>query len=144
MQVQEIMSRDPACCGRADTVRDAAQIMADQSVGSVPVLNDSGEPVGIVTDRDICCSAVAQGKGVDTPVSEVMSTDVLTTTPDEEVSSCCDKMEERQVRRAIVTDENGKCCGIVAQADVARSASDRETADLVQQISKPERKSGCC
>jgi CBS domain-containing protein len=53
-------------------------------------------------------------------------------------------MEERQVRRAIVTDENGKCCGIVAQADVARGASDQETADLVQEISKPERKSGCC
>ena len=144
MQVQEIMSRNPACCGRADTIRDAAQIMAEKSVGSVPVVNDMGEPVGIVTDRDICCSAVAQGKGVDTPVSEIMSTDVLTTTTDEEVSSCCDKMEERQVRRAIVTDENGKCCGIVAQADVARSASDRETADLVQQMSKPEPKSGCC
>ena len=144
MQVQEIMSRNPACCGRADTIRDAAHIMAEKSVGSVPVVNDMGEPVGIVTDRDICCGAVAQGKGVDTPVSEVMSTDVLTTTPDEDVAACCDKMEERQVRRAIVTDENGKCCGIVAQADVARGASDQETADLVQEISKPERKSGCC
>ncbi|WP_336056865.1 CBS domain-containing protein [Nitratireductor sp. CH_MIT9313-5] len=144
MQVQEIMSRDPACCGRTDTIRDAAKIMAEKSVGSLPVLNESGEPVGIVTDRDICCGAVAEGKGSDTPVSEVMSTDVLTTTPEEDVSACCDKMEERQVRRAVVTDENGKCCGMVAQADVARGASGQETADLVQEISKPERKSGCC
>ena len=144
MQVQEIMSRDPACCGSADTIRDAAKIMAEKSVGSLPVLNESGEPVGIVTDRDICCGAVAEGKGSDTPVSEVMSTDVLTTTPEEDVSACCDKMEKRQVRRAIVTDENGKCCGMVAQADVARGAGGQETADLVQEISKPERKSGCC
>ena len=144
MQVQEIMSRAPACCGSADTIRDAAKIMAEKSVSSLPVLNESGEPVGIVTDRDISCGAVAEGKGSDTPVSEAISTDVLTTTPEEDVSACCDKMEERQVRRAIVTDENGKCCGMVAQADVARGAGGQETADLVQEISKPERKSGCC
>jgi CBS domain-containing protein len=144
MQVQEIMTPDPACCGGTDTIRDAAKIMAENSVGSVPVLNDAGEPVGIVTDRDICCGAVAEGKGSDTPVSEVMSTDVLTTTQDEDVSSCCDKMEERQVRRAVVTDETGKCCGMVAQADIAWDADSRETAELVQEISQPERKSGCC
>ncbi len=57
MQVQEIMTRDPACCGPNSTIQDAARIMADKSVGSVPVLNDAGEPVGIVTDRDICCGA---------------------------------------------------------------------------------------
>lgn len=144
MQVQEIMTRDPACCGQTDTIRDAAKIMAEKSVGSVPVLNDAGEPVGIITDRDICCGAVAEGKGSDTPVSEVMSTDVLTTTPDEDVSSCCAKREERQVRRAVVTDETGKCCGMVAQADIAREGDSGETAELVQEISQPERKSGCC
>lgn len=144
MQVQEIMTRDPACCSPNDTIRDAAKIMAEKSVGSVPVLNDAGEPVGIVTDRDICCGAVAEGKGSDIPVTEVMSTEVLTTTADEDVSSCCDRMEERQVRRAVVTDETGKCCGMVAQADIARDAGSHETAELIQEISQPERKSGCC
>ena len=144
MQVQEIMTRDPACCSPDDTIRDAAKIMADKSVGSVPVLNDAGELIGIVTDRDICCGAVAEGGDSDTRVSEVMSTDVLTTTPDEDVSSCCEKMEERQVRRAVVTDKTGKCCGMVAQADIARDASGEETAELVQEISEPERKSNCC
>ena len=73
-----------------------------------------------------------------------MFTDLLTTTPDEDVSSCCDKMEERQVRRAIVTDKTGKCCGMIAQADIARDADGEETAELVQEISKSDRKSGCC
>ncbi|PHR20357.1 MULTISPECIES: CBS domain-containing protein [unclassified Hoeflea] len=144
MQVQEIMTRDPACCGPNSTIQDAARIMADKSVGSVPVLNDAGEPVGIVTDRDICCGAVAEGRTNETPVSEVMSTDLLTTTSDEDVSSCCDKMEERQVRRAVVTDNTGKCCGMIAQADIARDADGEETAELVQEISKSDRKSGCC
>ncbi|EYD71468.1 Inosine-5-monophosphate dehydrogenase [Limimaricola hongkongensis DSM 17492] len=118
--------------------------MAEQSIGALPVLNDAGEPVGVVTDRDICCGAVAEGKSGETAVSDVMSSDVLTTSAEEEVSSCCDKMEERQVRRAVVTDEAGKCCGMVAQADVAREAQGTETADLVQKVSQPEGRSGCC
>ncbi|WP_017927554.1 CBS domain-containing protein [Limimaricola hongkongensis] len=144
MQVQDIMTSNPTCCGRDTTIQEAAKLMAEQSIGALPVLNDAGEPVGVVTDRDICCGAVAEGKSGETAVSDVMSSDVLTTSAEEEVSSCCDKMEERQVRRAVVTDEAGKCCGMVAQADVAREAQGTETADLVQKVSQPEGRSGCC
>jgi len=143
MQVQEIMTSNPTCCGPDASVQDAAKLMNDKSVGSIPVVNDAGEPVGIVTDRDICCGAVAQGKGADTRVSDVMSKDVLTAKPDEDVESCCNKMEEKQVRRAVVTDDAGKCCGIVAQADVAREAGGKETAELVQEISRAK-KGSCC
>ncbi|KZY00138.1 MAG: CBS domain-containing protein [Sulfitobacter sp.] len=144
MQVQEIMTSNPTCCGPDASVQEAAKLMKDNSVGSIPVVNDAGEPVGIVTDRDICCGAVAQGKGTDTCVSDVMSKDVLTAAPDEDVESCCNKMEEKQVRRTVVTDDAGKCCGIVAQADVAREADGKETAELVQEVSRPEKRSGCC
>jgi len=144
MQVQEIMTSNPTCCGPDASVQEAAKLMDDKSVGSIPVVNDAGEPVGIVTDRDICCGAVAQGKGADTRVSDVMSKDVLTASPDEDVESCCNKMEEKQVRRAVVTDDTGKCCGIVAQADVAREADGKETAELVQKVSRAEKRSGCC
>ena len=144
MQVQEIMTSNPTCCGPDASVQEAAKLMDDKSVGSIPVVNDAGEPVGIVTDRDICCGAVAQGKGTDTRVSDVMSKDVLTAAPDEDVESCCNKMEEKQVRRTVVTDDAGKCCGIVAQADVAREADGKETAELVQEVSRAEKRSGCC
>lgn len=138
------MTSNPTCCGPDASVQEAAKLMDDKSVGSIPVVNDAGEPVGIVTDRDICCGAVAQGKGTDTRVSEVMSKDVLTASPDEDVESCCNKMEEKQVRRAVVTDDTGKCCGIVAQADVAQEADGKETAELVQKVSRAEKRSGCC
>ncbi|MGR3197634.1 MAG: CBS domain-containing protein [Limimaricola soesokkakensis] len=144
MQVQDIMTGNPTCCGGNTTIQDAAKLMAEQSIGALPVVNDAGEPIGVVTDRDICCGAVAEGKSGETAVSDVMSTDVLTTTANEEVSSCCNKMEERQVRRAVVIDGEGKCCGMVAQADVAREAEGAETADLVQKVSEPESRSGCC
>ncbi|MEQ5825755.1 CBS domain-containing protein [Sulfitobacter sp. NFXS29] len=144
MQVQDIMTSNPTCCDPDTSIQEAAALMAEKSVGSIPVLNDAGEPVGIVTDRDICCGAVAQGKTVETPVSEIMSNDLLTVSADDDVESCCNKMEEKQVRRSVVTDESGKCCGVVAQADVAREASGAETAELVEEVSQPKEKSGCC
>lgn len=144
MQVQDIMTSDPTCCGANTTIHEAAKLMAEQSIGALPVVDDSGEPVGVVTDRDICCGAVAEGKPGETAVSEIMSTSVMTTSATEEISSCCNKMEEHQVRRAVVTDEEGKCCGVVAQADVAREAQGAETADLVQKISQPDGRFGCC
>jgi CBS domain-containing protein len=144
MQVQEIMTSNPTCCGPDASVQEAAKLMDDKSVGSIPVVNDAGAPIGIVTDRDICCGAVAQGKDADTRVSDVMSKDVLTAAPEDDVEDCCNKMEEKQVRRAVVTDTAGKCCGIVAQADVAREAGGNETAELVQKVSRAEKRSGCC
>ncbi|WP_269398889.1 CBS domain-containing protein, partial [Limimaricola sp. G21655-S1] len=55
MQVQDIMTSDPVCCGGNTTIQEAAKLMAEHSIGALPVLNDAGEPMGIVTDRDICC-----------------------------------------------------------------------------------------
>ena len=133
MQVHEIMTSNPTCCSTDTTIQEAAKLMDEKSVGAIPVINDAGEPVGIIT-----------GKAADTPVSDVMSDDLLTVSPDEDVKSCCSKMEEKQVRRSVVTDESGKCCGIVAQADVAREADGAETAELVQEVSQPEKSSGCC
>lgn len=144
MQVQDIMTSNPTCCGPEDSIQDVAKAMTENSIGAIPVINDDGQPVGIVTDRDICCRAVAEGKGADTKVSDVMSEDVVTTSPDEDLDSCCNKMEETQIRRAVVTDGEGKCCGMVAQADIAQEADGSETAELVQEVSKASGRSGCC
>ena len=144
MQVQDIMTSKPTCCGPEDSIQDVAKAMTENSIGAIPVIDDEGRPVGIVTDRDICCRAVAEGKGADTKVSDVMSEDVVTTSPDEDLDSCCNRMEKTQIRRAVVTDSEGKCCGMVAQADIARRADGSETAELVQEISKPSGRSGCC
>lgn len=133
MPVQEVMTSNPTCCDPDTPVQEAAKLTDNKAVGSIPVVNDASEPVGIVTDRDICCDAVAQGKAADTRVSDVMSKDVLTASPNEDVDSFCNKMGEKQVRHAVVTDETGKCCRIVARAEVAREAG-KETAELVQRF----------
>ena len=147
MQVRDIMTDNPACCAPDDTVKDAARLMVENDCGEIPVVDASGAPLGVVTDRDIACRCVAEGKSLDTPVREVMSAPAVTVTPETSVDDCCTTMEENQIRRVPVVDEGGKCCGMVSQADIARSADEEETSELVHSVSEPSRepsRAGCC
>ena len=74
MQVREIMSENPACCGSDASVQDAARLMVEHDCGEIPVVDSQRRPVGVVTDRDIACRRGAEGKDPKTPVREVMST----------------------------------------------------------------------
>lgn len=147
MQVREILTENPACCAPDASIRDAARLMVENDCGEIPVTDESGKPVGVVTDRDIACRAVAQGKSLDTPVGEVMSSPVVTVSPETDVDDCCATMEENQIRRVPVVDESGGCCGIVAQADIARNGSESEAAEVVRDVSQPSSEPsrvGCC
>ena len=138
MQVRDIMTENPACCAPETSLEDVARMMADQDCGEIPVLDERGRPLGVVTDRDITCRAVAQGRDpASTAARDIMSGSVITTTPDASLEHALAQMEERQIRRMPVVDENGVCCGIVAQADIARTAPGHETAELVRDVSQP-------
>jgi CBS domain-containing protein len=113
-------------------------MMAEHDCGEIPVLDESGRPEGVVTDRDIACRAVAQGKDPkNTGARDVMSSPVITTTPDESLEDCCAQMEENQIRRMPVVDDSGACCGMVAQADIVKAASEDEIAELLRDVSQP-------
>ncbi|WP_447953495.1 CBS domain-containing protein [Sphingopyxis chilensis] len=147
MEARNLMTADPACCSPSDTVKDAAGLMVDNDCGEIPVVDESGGLVGVVTDRDIACRCVAKGKSADTPVEEVMSSSLVTVTPDTSIEECCKKMEDNQVRRLPVVDDEGKCCGIVSQADIALHADKKETGDLVREVSESTEEPaavGCC
>lgn len=76
--------------------------------------------------------------GVEKPVpSECMTSPAITIVEDTRVHDCVQLLEPSQIRRVIVVDDGGACCGIVSQADIARHTSKRETGDLVREISKP-------
>lgn len=137
MQVSDIMTKEPACCSPTTSIKDAAKLMVDRNCGEVPVLDERGCPVGVVTDRDIACRGVAAGMPSDTPVSRVMSISVVTVTPETSVTDCCNKLEENQIRRAPVINNDGACCGMISQADIALHAKESEIAQVVREISKP-------
>jgi CBS domain-containing protein len=137
--VEEIMTKDPACCTAETNLREVARLMVENDCGCIPIVEseESKKPIGMITDRDITVRAVAEGKNpLDLTAADVMTGQVVTVTPDTSVEDCCNKMEDKQIRRIAVVDENGVCCGIVAQADVAINADQRKTAEVVQEVSK--------
>jgi CBS domain-containing protein len=141
MRVKEIMTRSPFCCTGANSVQSAAQMMKDKDVGCLPVLT-SQEPQrlqGVVTDRDLCCAMLA-GNGKDpseTRIEDVMTPNPATCRPDDTVEACALTMQQQQVRRIPVVDDQGRCVGIVAQADLALHADPKQVYRTLAEISKP-------
>ncbi|MEW6352869.1 MAG: CBS domain-containing protein [Pseudomonadota bacterium] len=140
MNVADVMSRDPACCTPDTSLQDVARMMVENDCGAIPVVNSMQDmkPVGMITDRDITVRAVAQGKNpLGMTAGECMSQPPITIGEQESLDDCEELMKEHQIRRVIVLDKQGRCCGIVTQANLARKASDEEIAGVVREISQP-------
>jgi CBS domain-containing protein len=141
MKVREIMSRDPVCCTAETNLQEVARMMLDRDCGEIPVVDgvNTRRPLGVVTDRDIVCRAVARGATPSAMVArDVMTTPVVTVTPETSIEECCRLLEERQVRRAPVIDGSGSCCGMVALADIANHASDNVSVGVLKTVSQPQ------
>ena len=139
MKVWEIMTTDPYCCTSSDTVESAAWIMREKDVGSLPIVRDqhSRRLQGIVTDRDLCCAMLVDGKHPKTTlVGEVMTPHPVTCEPGDDLEICVRIMQEHQVRRVPVVDHEGCCIGVVAQADLALRAKPQHVYETVAEISK--------
>ncbi len=141
MRVRDIMTSDPAWCTPESTAREAATLMREHDCGSIPVVQSKEKRnlVGTVTDRDLAIRGLAEGKGPEARVRELMTSSPVTCGPDDEVETVREVMVARLVRRVPVV-EGGALVGIVAQADIAReegAASDQEVGRIVEAISEP-------
>ena len=138
---RDIMTKNPLTCIATDTADTAARLMRDNDIGPVPVVEstDKKKLIGIVTDRDLVIRVLAADRDAgSTPIQEVMTKSPAVCSPDDDIAACLDAMERRQVRRMPVVDNRGQLVGIIAQADIAlRIAQPRQTAEVVQEISKP-------
>jgi CBS domain-containing protein len=115
-------------------------MMSECDCGSIPVVEDSNSmrAIGVITDRDIVVRVIASGQDCrEATVEQAMTSSVVTTRPDEDILEAEGAMKEHQIRRIVVTDEDGRCVGILAQADIARHRSEMETGDVVEMISEP-------
>ena len=135
-RIRELMTENPKTVSSDATVVEAARVMRDGDVGLVPVV-DGDRLVGTVTDRDIAIRVVAEERDPNTTtVRETASTDLVTIDPEQDLDEALRLMAQHQVRRLPVVEEDGRLVGIVAQADVARHGEDRETGQVVEQISQ--------
>jgi len=136
--VRDAMTENPRSIGASASVVEAARLMRDEHIGSLPITDDE-ELVGMITDRDITTRVVAEAADPKmTSVGDVVSRDLISVEPDENLEEAVQLMASHQVRRLPVV-ENGRLVGIVAQADVALTLRENEqrTGELVEAISEP-------
>ena len=136
MKVSEIMTRDVRLLSPDQTIREAASLMADIDVGSLPV-GDNDRLVGMITDRDIVIRAVAQGKPADTKVADVMSKEILYCVDTDEIDDVARNMGKAQVRRLPVVNSDKRLVGIVSLGDLARNDDPATIGRTVTKVSTP-------
>lgn len=137
MKVAECMSADVETVSSDQPIREAAQFMLRADAGALPVC-DGGELLGMVTDRDIAVRAVAEGRGPDTPVRDVMTDEIVFIYDDQDVADAATMMSDRQVRRLPVKSrDGGQLVGIVSLADVTRSDQSQAATVALEGVTDP-------
>jgi CBS domain-containing protein len=140
MKAKDMMTPNPACCTPDTSLREVAQLLVDHDCGSIPVVTDqqSRTPVGVVTDRDIACRAIAAGKNaLELTARDCMSRPCITVGLEAGLDDICEAMEKNRVRRILVVDETGACCGVISQADIALKGKPRKATEVVKEVSRP-------
>lgn len=134
--VRDAMTENPRSIGASASVVEAAQLMREEHIGSLPITDDE-KLVGMITDRDITTRVVAEAADpTTTSVGDVYSRDLISVEPDKELAEALQLMARHQVRRLPVV-ESGRLVGIVAQADIALNEKEKKTGQLVEAISEP-------
>ena len=140
MEAKDVMTPNPICCGADTSLREVAQLMADHDCGAIPVVDGATTrgPIGIITDRDIACRAVAVGNNpLELSADDCMSSPCIAVSVETSLEECCEAMETSKVRRLLVLDKSGACIGIISQADVALRGQDEKATELLKEVSQP-------
>lgn len=137
-QLRDIMTSNVVTVKETQSVQEAAALMSQHNIGAIPVVNNSGQMVGIVTDRDITLRTTAQGENAQTPVSRVMTAQqIVQGTPNMDIHEAANLMAQQQIRRLPVV-ENGQIAGMVALGDLAvQNQYSNEAEQALQNISTP-------
>src|SRR5512138_538987 len=137
MKVREAMTRDVQLVKPEQPISEAAKLMAKLDIGALPV-EENDRLVGMITDRDIAVRAVAQGRGPDCRVREVMSTEIKYCFEDQTVDDVTQNMGDLRVRRLPVVNRDKRLVGILSLGDIAlEDGAQDEAGEALTQISRP-------
>lgn len=138
MNVSECMSRDVQVCRPDASLRDAARTMKDIDAGFLPVGEDD-RLIGMVTDRDMTVRGLAEGRGPDTPVREVMTQETCYCFDDEDVEDVARQMGELQVRRMPVVNRDKRLVGVISLGDLSKAGGDGagRSGEALSEIAEP-------
>ena len=136
MRVNECMTRDVAIANPQETICDAAKMMAECDAGVLPV-GENDRLVGVITDRDIAVRAIAEGKGPDAKIRDVMSGEVRYCFEDDDIDEVLRNMGELQVRRLPVLNRDKRLVGIVSLSDLATNGASANAGKALTGIARP-------
>lgn len=131
MNVEKLMSRNVKTCRPEQTLADAARMMWEWDCGCVPIVDDDGRVTGMLTDRDICMGAYSKGRALhDIQIGETMAREIVRCSPYDPIQAAERLMRNAQVRRLVVTDQDGHLAGILSLNDLALEAERTRTAPM--------------
>jgi CBS domain-containing protein len=136
-KIAEVMTQRPRAVTAQTPVREAARLMEEEDVGSLPVVDEGEHLIGILTDRDVAVRVVGRGLDSDTTaVGDVASRDVAALTPDHELDDALRLMAQEQVRRVPIVVREHVLVGMLAQADIAHAEKGKMVGEVVGAISR--------
>ncbi|WP_373531653.1 CBS domain-containing protein [Vampirovibrio sp.] len=132
---KDVMTSNPSVCREENTIMDVVRVMNREDCGVVPVVDAMDHCVGIITDRDICLKTVLDYLDPeDTPVSEIMTTPIVTCEQTDPIETVIARMEKEQIRRIPVVDEEQCLVGIISEGDLAKSEVKERVSELVEAV----------
>lgn len=132
MNVKDVMCKNVVSCNASSNLDEVAKMMWDNDCGSVPIVDDENQPIGIVTDRDIAMGASIAHR----PLWEITSAEInngraaITCEQNDDVQSALSTMKEKQVRRLPVVNDSGELSGIVSIGDLVKFSAYQKGAKL--------------
>ena len=135
MKVKDVMHKGTTCVEPSTSVREIAKRMREGDIGAIPVKADN-RLVGIVTDRDITCRALAGSGNLTTMTAkDVMTKDVLCCSPDDDIKVAIETMEVKQIRRLPVTDSHKTVIGMLSLGDISHRVSKEISGEALRAVS---------
>jgi CBS domain-containing protein len=138
MRCEEVMTRGVECLKSTDTVADAARRMSELDVGFLPVCRPDGTPVGTLTDRDIVLRVVAKHHSYTTQVDDVMTPEVVSCRPEDDVTRAEQLMRINQISRILCVDDDGHIAGVISLGDISQYEVDTEAGKLLAELKGSE------
>lgn len=138
MLCQQLMKRQVACVSTADTVLAAAARMRDENIGFLPVCDDGGRVVGALTDRDLATRVLADDLPASTRVDAVMTPDVVSCAPTDDVHRAEQLMGKYRKSRIICLDRDGKPAGVISLSDIVHYETSEQAARTMRRITQRE------
>jgi CBS domain-containing protein len=138
MRCEEIMKRQVQSSGERETLQRVAEKMALSNIGFLPVCDEAGKVLGIITDRDITIRAVAKNRAGDTAVAEVMTRAVVSCRDSDDLAVAEQRMIQHRVSRVVVEDGEGRLCGIISLSDLAEREPGRRAAIVLREVASRE------